>query len=262
MLSFASLAIVQPTPSMTVAELGLAGRSRDLDRDEAGAGRLTRVLTAGGRPVPGDEPGDEGAVAVAVLPWVVATGQVDAVDHAPGEVRQRLDAGVEHRDVDAGPRVALRPHPGGARLLGELVGRRVAGRAHGSLDADVQVRRDHDARNGVEERHVQRIELCRGRVDERQRGADLDAEPVEGVDDGPERPRRRRDDVLGRAAAEQSGLGRRRRQRHDRRAQRGNAGENDTPQPHAATTRRVLDPTMQEPQPHVSPSPKGLRFGR
>ncbi len=240
-------------------QVGLPARASHLDRHEAGSGRLSGVCTVRRSPVPGDETSDERAMAVTVLPRVPLAGQVDAIDHAAGEIGQRGDAGVEHGDVDAGTGVALGPQLGGAALLREDRGRILAGRPDGALHVHGEVGRDHDPRDGLEHRDFQRIELRGHAVHDREGGPDGGADSVHGADDATESARRGRDDVFGRSTAEQPGLGRRR-QRHDRSAQCGSTGEQETPEPDTTTTHRATGTTP--PDPHVSPSPECLRVGR
>ena len=60
-------------PPITAASVVLPTGTGHLDRYEARSGRLTHVLAARGRAVPGDQPGNEGPVAVTVLEGVALT---------------------------------------------------------------------------------------------------------------------------------------------------------------------------------------------
>ena len=119
-------------------EVGDAALARDLDRDHVRPGRHTR-----GRA--GRQRGDGRAVAVAVH-RVAVPRQVDATHDTAGELVDLADAGVEHRDADAGPVDPLLPQLVGPQRGRALVVRRVPGPAVlGAVQSDRRVLGDRHA---------------------------------------------------------------------------------------------------------------------
>ncbi len=256
MLSTASCAMVQPTPSMMVARSVSPLAPATLTDTRPAPGRLTRVLAARGRAVAGDEAGHEGAVPVLVIPRVVATGQVDAVDQAAGEVGQRGDAGVEHGDVDARARVALRPQLGGATLLGEDGGRSASRSTARPLDVHRDVGCDHEAGDGLEHPDLRRVELGRDGVDEGKVGDDRGTDLSDVAEEGGHDAARFGDDVLGGTTPGNGAGFRRSRNGQSRCTQRGDARQRCSTPPDTPPTVRKTGPPTQNRHPWPPPPTK------
>jgi hypothetical protein len=123
----------------------------DLHRQHPGARRDALPSAAGARPVAGDHPGDEGAVAIGVVAVELAgevlarLGRAESVrdlDDAAGEVGHLGDAGVDQRDGDPLAGHAVAPGVVGAHDLGVDGADLAAGRSGRAPHLDLAVGRD------------------------------------------------------------------------------------------------------------------------